>query len=386
MQSGQDQEMGKSKKSISLFSGLGGMDYGIEAAGFSTVFATDMDPDCCDTLTANRTWHVECADVHELTGRKIFQFGDLDKGECSLMVGGPPCQPFSKSGYGAETFPQGFNDHRADTLSQFFRLVKEVRPQAFMLENVPQLVSAKNPELVKRLSKLIAAVNLLARAKYKLNIVKINCADFGVPQIRQRVFIVASVDGKDFQMPKPLFGETKIPRLGILKYRTSWDAIHKIKPTKLEVKTLRISGRWAELLKTIPPGGNYLWHTRRGGGKPVFKWRSRFWHFLLKLHPELPSWTIAAQPGSNIGPLHWNNRRLSVGELCALQTLPADLIIHGSARSVRKQIGNAVPSAMAEIMAIEIQKQFLSVRRKKTPQLVPSIAARRPEKQLRLQF
>ena len=117
-------------------------------------------------------------------------------------------------------------------------------------------------------------------------------------------------------------------------------------------------GRWADLLPSIPEGENYLWHTSRKGGMPLFGWRTRYWSFLLKLAKALPSWTIQAQPGPAIGPFHWDNRLLSVAEMAAIQTFPPGTRFVGSRNSVQRQIGNAVPSLLAEVVARAICEQF----------------------------
>ena len=111
---------------------------------------------------------------------------------------------------------------------------------------------------------------------------------------------------------------------------------------------LSLTGRWAELLPSIPEGRNYLHHTERGDGVRLFGWRRRYWSFLLKLSKRLPSWTITAQPGPAIGPFHWKSRRLSPLELCRLQTFPAGYEIDGDLRTIQLQLGNAVPSALAK--------------------------------------
>jgi DNA (cytosine-5)-methyltransferase 1 len=121
-----------------------------------------------------------------------------------------------------------------------------------------------------------------------------------------------------------------------------------------------MSGKWAALLPSIPEGRNYLHHTERGDGLPLFGWRRRYWNFLLKLSKDLPSWTIAAQPGPAVGPFHWKNRRLSARELCRLQTFPDGYQVLGSLRAVQKQLGNAVPSALAEKLALELRRQFFA--------------------------
>src|SRR5581483_4332166 len=134
---------------------------------------------------------------------------------------------------------------------------------------------------------------------------------------------------------------------------------------------LEMGGKWAALLPSIPEGQNYLWHTDRGGGLPLFGWRRRFWTFLLKLAKDRPSWTIQAQPGPAVGPFHWNSRRLSMRELCRLQTFPDDVELTGKRGSVQKQLGNAVPSLLAEVIGREIRKQFFDERVSSSLKLLP---------------
>src|SRR5262249_52462771 len=98
---------------------------------------------------------------------------------------------------------------------------------------------------------------------------------YGVPQHRERVFIVASSDGKQFKFPMETHGDLE-------PYRTAWDALGDL-PERLNDSALKVGGKWAELLPSIPEGENYLWHTARGGGMPLFGWRTRYWSFLLKL-------------------------------------------------------------------------------------------------------
>src|SRR5262249_20870024 len=125
---------------------------------------------------------------------------------------------------------------------------------------------------------------------------------------------------------------------------------------------LEVRGKWAELLPSIPEGQNYLWHTSRGEGLPLFGWRRRYWNFLLKLAKDRPSWTIQAQPGPAVGPFHWKNRRLSTRELCRLQTFPDNVSIIGDRGSIQRQVGNAVPSLLAEVLARAIRYQLLRLR------------------------
>ena len=116
--------------------------------------------------------------------------------------------------------------------------------------------------------------------------------------------------------------------------------------------TEHVSGRWGHLLPDIPPGDNYLYYTaKRGHAEPIFEWRSRYWSFLLKLAPERPSPTIQASPGPNIGPFHWENRRLRVPEVKRLMTFTDEFEVVGSRASVQAQLGNAVPPLLAQRVA-----------------------------------
>jgi len=116
-----------------------------------------------------------------------------------------------------------------------------------------------------------------------------------------------------------------------------------------------LGGQYAHLLPQIPPGENYLHFTaERGHTRPLFKWRSRYWSFLLKLDPQRPSPTIQAQPGPNVGPFHWENRRLRVGEIKRLFTFPDDFELVGTRASIQAQLGNAVPPLLAEKVAARI--------------------------------
>src|SRR5206468_9766248 len=111
-------------------------------------------------------------------------------------------------------------------------------------------------------------------------------------------------------------------------------------------------GKWRALLPEIPPGDNYLYFTkRRGYARPRFRWRSKYWSFLLKLDPERASWTIPAQAGPNTGPFHWNSRRLRIGERKLLQGFPLRYELAGSPYEQRRQIGNAVPPPLAAKIA-----------------------------------
>jgi DNA (cytosine-5)-methyltransferase 1 len=260
------------------------------------------------------------------------------------------------------------------------RVVEETLPRVFLLENVEGLSYLKKSEGLEFLLRSIDQINRRRRTKYRPCYKVVRAAEYGVPQLRERFIMIASREGDEFIFPRPTHGvvEHKNGQLVLATvepYRTAWDALGDEEPESAE--NLAVAGKWADLLPSIPEGQNYLWHTNRGGGEPLFGWRRRYWSFLLKLAKNLPSWTIQAQPGPAIGPFHWKNRRLSMRELCRLQTFPDNVEILGSRSAVQKQIGNAVPSLLAEVFARAIRTQLLGRRLlDDRPRLLPSA---RPE-------
>ena len=361
---------------MSLFSGAGGLDYGFEAAGYRTAIAADVDPDCCDALRRSRPWTILEADVTKLSGRDLLAKAGLSRGMLDVLIGGPPCQPFSKSGFWRTEGARRLADPRAKTLGSFMRLVEETLPHAFLLENVQGITFAEMDEGFDLLLRRVEQINRRNGTSYKPSYAVLNAADFGVPQFRQRLFLVAARSGTPFTFPKPTHGTEDSP------YRTAWDAIGDV--PLYEDEPLEVTGKWGRLLPSIPEGENYLWHTNRGGGVSLFGWRRRYWTFLLKLAKNRPSWTIQANPGPSCGPFHWNNRKLSVRELARLQTFPDSARFAGSWWSQRKQVGNAVPSLLAEVLAREIAVQLLGARGYAAPpRLLPAISGPPPRPERR---
>jgi DNA (cytosine-5)-methyltransferase 1 len=366
-------------KVISLFTGVGGLDFGFEAAGFKTAVAVELDPIACQTIRLNRDWPVLQGPIQGFSTREILKAGRLRVGEADVLVGGPPCQPFSKAGYWHRGDVRRLDDPRAETLSHYLRVMREAKPKTFLLENVPGLAFDSKNEGFKYLIDGIAAINRDIGTRYRIFHRILNAADFGVPQIRERIFLVGSRDGKDFSFPEPTFRSPDDFRIDLPVYRTAWDAIGDLASQDSEA-SLAVGGKWGPLLPTIPEGSNYLWHTSRGGGSEMFGWRTRYWSFLLKLAKNRPAWTIQAQPGPAIGPFHWRNRRLSSLELSRLQTFPDGISFQCSRSDIQRLVGNAVPSLLAETLALEIRAQLLGIRRRsKTLRLLPPSRGHCPE-------
>jgi DNA (cytosine-5)-methyltransferase 1 len=260
-------------------------------------------------------------------------------------------------------------DPRAKTLHAYLAAVEATLPQALILENVRGLAFNGKDEGLRLLERGLRKINKEHSTSYLPQIITINAANYGVPQIRERVFVVASIDGRQIELPAPTHG----PGPNKEPFLTAWDAIGELDgdswPTELDA-----AGRWARLLPSIPEGQNYLWHTPRNvenGGQPLFGWRTRFWSFLLKLAKAHASWTIQADPGPATGPFHWKSRLLSIEELARLQTFPREYAIVGSRRSAHRQLGNAVPSAVGELFGLELRRQLFGDRVRRHLRLIP---------------
>jgi len=359
-------------KTISLFTGAGGLDLGLEAAGFDTTVAIEFDKWSYMTLQGNRPeWNPLHKDIHDVSSAEIKKIGKFKSQSPALLIGGPPCQPFSKSAYWSRGDTKRLDDPRADTLTAYLRVLRDLKPKAYLLENVFGIAYKGKDEAVQMLKRVINKINKEEGTNYSFSLGIINAANYGVPQIRERVFILGSRDGKVFRFPTPTHqnpDKEQDDLFTVESWTTAWDAIGDLE--KIKHTNLNPTGKWGDLLSSIPEGKNYLHHTNRGSGQPLFGWRTRYWSFLLKLSKDKPSWTIQAQPGAAIGPFHWKNRRLSTRELCRLQTFPDDYDVLGGVTEVQRQMGNAVPSLIGEILGREIRQQFFNDSIKKPLKLI----------------
>ncbi len=330
------------------------------------------------TLRANRDWPVIDRSIDEVTSVDLLRTAGLEPGEADILIGGPPCQPFSKAGYWASGDARRLDDPRADTVAAYLRVLRDTRPRAFLMENVAGLAFKGKDEGLRLIQSTLESINRTRGTAYQASLLMLNAADFGVPQARERVFLIGARDGTSFGAIAPTHADPSCTRsqgeldLDLAEpYHTAWDALWDLEDD--DSPELRLRGKWADLLPSVPEGSNYLFFTDRGAGPQLFGWRRRFWNFLLKLAKDQPSWTLTAQPGPATGPFHWKSRRLSVRELCRLQTMPDDYGVLGSLSSVQRQVGNAVPSALAELLGLAIRQRILgdSSLSSVTPSLLP---------------
>lgn len=335
---------------ISLFSGAGGMDIGFELAGIDVRFQNEIDKDAVSTLQNNAKKN-NVINSNSVTSLVKKDFKDVINNSSGLVVfGGPPCQPFSKNGYWVTNDKRMKDNDPRNLIDEFFRVVSILKPDGFLLENVESILHPTNVEAVNRIYELSEKLG------YKYSLYRTDATRFGISQKRKRIFVFGVRSKKDIILPSPTHGTfeeiQKNSRLkpipGVNKF------IKKFNSSKFfeDAEVCELGTYYKQLVK-IPPGKNYL-HLSSKDPKSTghdFKTGTRFWNFLLKLDPEEPSWTIPAQPGPWVGPFHWDNRRLRVPEIAAIQTFPEHYKFVGSRRSIQKQIGNAVPVELARIMA-----------------------------------
>ena len=262
-----------------------------------------------------------------------------------------------------EDKPRALQDPAAITLTEYLRVLRDLRPKAFLIENVPGLIY----EVHKEASDLV--FNTAAALGYSVTHRVVNAADYGVPQIRERLFIVGTAQGAAFEFPPVTHSQQAGEDLFTQPWRTAGDVLADLDTEEAADDTGHYAGgKYHNLLEQIPPGDNYLFFTKeRGHPEPVFIWRSRYWSFLLKLSPHKPSWTIQARRSNNMGPLHWRNRILRIEEIKRLQTFPDDWQLFGKTESVWRQVGNAVPPVLGEVLGRRIAEMLSKAELKESP-------------------
>ena len=331
---------------LSLFSGAGGLDVGAIAAGTQIIACIENDADSAETLRKNIGHHgteIVESDI------QTVDYGRWNDGTIDVLIGGPPCQPFSKNGYWVKNDNRLVQHDPRNLLGQYLRAVSEVQPRGFLFENVESILHPTNKSEFSRF------VSVSENLGYRCLIYKSNAADFGVPQKRKRVFVFG-VKGARHSMdpPTPTHSDhtKKRAQTSLPSYEGVGPYIRKFSTDIFrELEEDASTGTYYYELTSVPAGNNYIAlsalpnYTGR-----TFRTGARFWNFLQKLHPDEPSITIAAQPGPWVGPFHWNNRRLRVPEIAAIQTFPEDYRFSGNRRSIQRQIGNAVPCLLARTM------------------------------------
>lgn len=310
-------------RALSLFAGIGGLDLGARATGVDVKLATDIDPRALGYLARRDGTNTVTGDLRELV--RTGELRDSWTGKRpNLLIGGPPCTAFSHAGFWLDHKRNG-QDPAAGLLGAYIDVLRQFEPDVFVMENVPGLTFSTHDAFFS------SFLNRARRAGYGVTWQVINAAEYGTAQRRRRLFVVGLRD-------------RSVPAFNLQRQaeRTAGWALNDV--ASMAEPDEQPTGKYSELLAEVPPGGNYLVFTsERGATHPVFKYRGRYWSFLLKIDPEQAAPTLPAQRVTWNGPFHWKGRHLRVRELARLQGFPDWQSLDGSLPQVRRWIGNSVP-------------------------------------------
>ncbi len=329
---------------LSLFSGGGGLDLGFSSVGFSIYCCVDNDPYSCKTLEINKSKKkyfknhaVLERDIVGLSGSEIIESVGLSKGVVDMIVGGPPCQAFSVFGRRG-----GLADPRSNLVWEYLRIIKEIKPKAFMLENVPGLRTIHNGELYNNLLSALSC-----DSEYSVSDHHYELADFGVPQRRTRIFFIGQRNGVKLPLLYPTHG-SKADLSGKRPHVTVGQILEGM-PEPSSSGDLpnhvgrRHSERIIERYKTL----------QFGERDPVTR--------INKLDPNRPSYTIivGSDAGGGKGHIHpYLPREVTPRESARIQTFPDWWEFFGTGRHVIRQVGNAVPPVFAAIIGEHLARHI----------------------------
>lgn len=309
---------------ISLFAGGGGMTLGLDRAGFDTLFATDIVAAAGETFRQNFPQvPFAVGDIQRMTRQELQNA--IGCRQVDLVAGGPPCQGFSTLG------DQNPADSRNGLFWSFVRVVGWLNPGCFLMENVNYLRTQYGGRYEREI------ISAFERIGYRVWVSTLNAADFGVPQVRKRVFFFGTKLTGAFEWPQTTHGDRREP------YACAGRAIGDIAPDAPNHVHLRHSDKVIERYKLIPEGGRLP----PPAELPAEIRRKNFGNTYKRLHRERPSLTLV--PGNNAFPVHPTEpRSLSPREAARLQTFPDDYLFFGNRAEQCRLVGNAVPVVLAE--------------------------------------
>lgn len=299
---------------VSLFSGAGGLDLGFIQAGHDVIWANDIDQDAAQTYRENIGDHIWVGDVTKLDTSLIP--------DCDIVIGGFPCQGFSIANMGRNIL-----DERNQLYKEFLRVVSDKQPKIFVAENVKGILSLAKGAVIE------AIVEDFESAGYRVQYKLVNAADYGVPQTRQRVFIVGVRKDLDFNYEYPLPTHSRNPKDGLLPWVTVSEAIGSFPDP--------------DTPNDIP---NHTYSHYKVAVRNFTGHRAT--------NPDKPSPTILARGNGGGGVCaipHYNGlRRMTIRESASVQTFPDDFHFCGRMNSCYRQVGNAVPVRLARAIASKI--------------------------------
>jgi DNA (cytosine-5)-methyltransferase 1 len=336
-----------SYKYISLFSGAGGLDLGLERAGLSAISLCEIEKSFCDTLEVNAGWkHID--------GRTYFENALIHNGDIKelsttdlmanqktidLVVGGPPCQAFSSSGKQLSVL-----DSRGELVHEFVQKVAEIKPKVFLFENVRGLVTARNAEGIPG-GVIKDIICQLEEIGYSVRATLLNAADYGGFQRRVRCFLIGSSAGLAPEIPEP--SHSKKVNLLNAKWRSLKEFLEIHADQNNENFNFPTDKLMAQL-KDIPNGSGVKSPGKPEPTRPNGHWGYRQGTFIANL--DLPARTVTGSASQDWVRWNGNLRRLTFNEVKLLQGFPKDWNFHGTKAQHYKQVGNAVPAIFGELL------------------------------------
>ena len=301
-------------KVVSLFSGAGGLDLGFKMAGHEIIWANDLYSDAVDTYRANLGDHIVCED--------IFTVDEANVPDCDIVIGGFPCQGFSVA-----NTKRNVADERNKLYRQLMRIISAKKPKFFLAENVKGIYSLAKGEVLKM---ILADFTSLG---YKVQAKVLNAADYGVPQLRQRVFIIGVRNDIDFKFEYPVPTYAATGTEGLPRWIGVGAALADL-PDPDEPNSI--------------PNHDY--------SKYKLRFNGYIGHRMIDSQKPAPTVTARGDDKGGVVVLHHpnNQRRMSCRELATVQSFPTDYVFSGNRSSVYRQIGNAVPP----MLACAVAKQF----------------------------
>lgn len=343
---------------ISLFSGAGGFDLGMEAAGFTTRLCTDIDYHSCQTLANNKKelenserFHFlqEAAivqkNIKEYPTSEMLSDARLKKGEVSLVYGGPPCQSFSVFGQ-----RKGMEDPRGTLLWDYLRVIREIEPECFVFENVAGLLTIDDGKVFEEFKKELS-VNADGKKTYHVVHYLLDTASFGVPEYRSRVIIYGAKTKEVASPAKTHAISADEAEKGLLPAVTVRQAFHNLPdplPGVMPNHVGRVHG------KAVTERYNALKFGERDSKTRI-----------NRLNPDKPSFTIVvgSDKGGGKGHVHpFSPREVTPRESARIQTFPDYWVFSGTSRHPIRQVGNAVPPVFAAVIGANLLREVFGVK------------------------
>ena len=317
-------------KLLSLFSGCGGMDLGFVQAGFDVVWANDFNPDAGRTYLKNFGPHMHVGSIQDI------DLSQLPKAD--IITGGFPCQDFSmiwKRG--------GIETERGNLYTYFVEAVRKVKPKIFVAENVKGLMTANGGKAIERIIEDFSSLG------YKIHKDVYNFAEYGAPQLRERVLIVGVRNDLNYEYTKPKALRNQD------NFVTAGEALKGVEKVKHNNELMNIKPRTKKILELIPEGKNFTAIPKDS----EFYVKGMISHVYRRLDRNKPSTTIIAGGGGGTWGYHYSEPRpLTNRERARLFGYPDNFIFEGTITEVRRQIGNSVPPVAAKAIAKHLIKAF----------------------------